>query len=434
MKLAGAGAETFNVVRGSDTLTLDASGEFDLTVAEGQREVAFSLVQARDVDSDSNLSLAATLVGADGIATHIQHAEANIALDAREEADGEIPAPSTTNIIEGDLAPRDFSGEPGIQARADEWGNVITEGPEPDRKDVLFDTPGNDAILAGGGDDRVWRPGWERYAIDAGAGTTRSACAVRGRIGLKAARATTTSTSPVDAISSLAGEGNDALYAGDGDDVVEGGAGADVLDGGMGEDVVRGGEGKDFLLGLQFGGWRLHAADAGGGGDASLRGQRVAHRARHGERGRRAGAGDRAEGALPTRATATTARIRSKAARVTTWCGRERRRSHRGRRRRRRAAGHGWGRPYRGRRRRRLDRGRRLPPKPVQNFTSAEAQGDDFVDGGGGDDALFGQGGADTLLGGDGADNLSGDAFSLDELAGSSTARISSTAARATTH
>jgi len=85
------------------------------------------------------------------------------------------PDPVTGTSISGDLAPKDFDpDEPGIQSQRDEWGNVITTTEsEADRQDTLYDTPGNDKIESGGGDDYISarRGGNER--ILAGGGNDR---------------------------------------------------------------------------------------------------------------------------------------------------------------------------------------------------------------------------------------------------------------------
>jgi hypothetical protein len=84
LKLVGIGANSFDVVYGSGIVALDDSGEFDLVVAESQRSVAFSLIQRRDIDADSDLTLSATLVDSAGNPTHLTHVEANIH-DAQEK-------------------------------------------------------------------------------------------------------------------------------------------------------------------------------------------------------------------------------------------------------------------------------------------------------------------------------------------------------------
>jgi len=75
--------------------------------------------------------------------------------------------------------------------KRDALGNLVTEGPSPDRADTLKGGDSADYISAGGGDDE----------IDAEGGNDR-----------------------IDA-----GAGSDRLTAGDGRDLLEGGAGADIL-------------------------------------------------------------------------------------------------------------------------------------------------------------------------------------------------------------
>ena len=158
--------DKLSAVLGSDTVSF-ASGEIEVTLPVGASEVHLALIQRGDIDASSSIELTAALLSADGSIS--SSSAITLSIDATVEANP-VANPSLTNTIEGDLAPRDFSDEPGIQAQADEWGNVITEGPEPDRKDVLFDTPGNDEILAGGGEDLVIASRGGDNAIDAGAG------------------------------------------------------------------------------------------------------------------------------------------------------------------------------------------------------------------------------------------------------------------------
>ncbi len=65
--------------------------------------------------------------------------------------------PESSNEIDGDLTPIDFNPEePGTQLQYDQWGNVITDSqPDEGRNDILYDTPDNDLILAGDGNDYV---------------------------------------------------------------------------------------------------------------------------------------------------------------------------------------------------------------------------------------------------------------------------------------
>lgn len=111
---------------------------------------------------------------------------------------------SADRTILGDLTPIDFdSSTDGIQTRGDDLGNIIVDPdqPSPDRDDHLFDSSGNDLILAGGGDDTI--------------------NADRG--------------------------GDDRLDGGSGDDIVVARAGADIVIGGSGEDLLRGDGGNDKI-------------------------------------------------------------------------------------------------------------------------------------------------------------------------------------------
>lgn len=60
------------------------------------------------------------------------------------------------NTIEGDQAPlRDANNN----IQHDQWGNIIPTGPEPGRADTINDTPANDRINAGVGDDEFFCEG-----------------------------------------------------------------------------------------------------------------------------------------------------------------------------------------------------------------------------------------------------------------------------------
>jgi len=122
------------------------------------------------------------------------------------------PDPVTGTSISGDLAPKDFDpDEPGIQSQRDEWGNVITTTEsEADRQDTLYDTPGNDKIESGGGDDYI--------------------SARRG--------------------------GNERILAGGGNDYISlrrDTAGYGVIEGGSGTDVIQGSIGNDRIYGNNIG-------------------------------------------------------------------------------------------------------------------------------------------------------------------------------------
>jgi Ca2+-binding RTX toxin-like protein len=187
MKLEGSDdVDDLKVIAGGVTLTVDG-GEFELIIDEGQRALTFALVQSGDIDTDSNITLSATLTDDEGNATHQTHVELNLTLDATEE--GDFEEPETSNAILGDQDP---AGN----------GNL---------KDILDGTAANDLILAGLDDDDVSGFGGD------------------------------------DVIE--AGDGNDTVRAHDGDDHILGGAGNDYLRGDEGKDHIEGGAGDDLVIG-----------------------------------------------------------------------------------------------------------------------------------------------------------------------------------------
>lgn len=116
-------------------------------------------------------------------------------------ATGDTFAPD--RVINGDLAPVDYSAEAGVQTKTDELDNVYTNGqPAPNRADILYDSAGNDLVAGGGGADFIeaWRGG------------------------------------------------NDKLDGGADSDIVSGRAGDDIVTGGDGADLLRGDGGKDKVF------------------------------------------------------------------------------------------------------------------------------------------------------------------------------------------
>jgi Ca2+-binding RTX toxin-like protein len=179
-----------------------------------------------------------------------------------------IDSPTTGFTISGDLQPIDADPlEPGVQYSYDALDNVVCdpEEPEPDRADLLYDSAGNDLILAGGGNDyiRGTRGGADR--IEAGAGDDF----VYAGAG-------------TDYV--LGDTGNDELWGEGEEDYLAGGAGDDQLNAGTGADWIEGGTGRDVLRGDPAGDpgaedVLIAGADAdilyGGGGDDTLYGDQV---------------------------------------------------------------------------------------------------------------------------------------------------------------
>ncbi|MGH8710004.1 MAG: calcium-binding protein [Burkholderiales bacterium] len=374
-QLAGGNFDAFSVVENGSIVDLDATGNFDLVIPEGQRSVAFGLLNRRDVDQDQTLTLSATLVDANGTPTHQTHQEATIQLDAVDEQDLQI-----SNTILGDLGPIDFDAtSPGVQTRTDALGNVIVDlnQPVPDRADTLFDSVGNDQILSGGGNDVVSAVRDGDDVIDGGAGDD-SLFGGPGKDKLLGGDGNDNLTGDLGASDPDGGDadhldggagndilfgqgGDDTLIGGTGDDKLQGGVSDDVLDGedgndtlfgGLGEDTLFGGNGNDSMVGDNGGTDTSGDADFmdGGAGNDFLIGQ---------------GGDDTLEGGDGND------QIFGEGGNDTLFG----------------SAGD--------------DR--------LQGDDPNSAPGDDYLDGGDGNDILIGMGGADTIFGGAGDDQISGD-------------------------
>ena len=168
----------------------------------------------------------------------------------------------------------------GIQTRTDEWGNIITDPdqPDPGRADTLFDTPGNDLIISGGGDDVVhsFKGGQNRIQGDGGCdildGDNSSSCIIEGGAdsdiifgGINGHSRLFGDTYGDMSVLITDGEeaqdnglkgdivavcyGDNYLYGSDGYDILWGGTGRDLIDAGGGDDEIYGGAGNDTLFG-----------------------------------------------------------------------------------------------------------------------------------------------------------------------------------------
>lgn len=184
-----------------------------------------------------------------------------------------LPDPEITGItISGDLAAKWFVGYtsdnvPYHYHKWDELGNIITEGPEPDREDSLYDSAGNDHLLGYGGIDylNAFRGGDD--IVEGGAGDDwieggdgndlllggADSDAMFGGAGSDRLYADQEQETSEVYLTGETGEGtgargdllsgkedDDQLYAGAGNDVLAGGSGADVIYGGAGDDTIEG--------------------------------------------------------------------------------------------------------------------------------------------------------------------------------------------------
>ncbi|MEW5993497.1 MAG: calcium-binding protein, partial [Candidatus Zixiibacteriota bacterium] len=218
LEMAGGDAGVWSAVTGDEVVSF-AGGSVELMLREGQTEISFALINTGDVDSEVAYTLNAMLLPFDPDAQQVS-ADYHIELQGNDETD--IPFDSTNTLL-GDQAPL-LDGSGNIQY--DAWDNIISSGPEPGRADVIHDTSGNDTILAGGGDDIVWRQRGGDDIIDLGDGDDDfyTVAGTGGRVHVRG------------------GAGNDYLGAGAGRDVIEGGEGADGLYGSAEDDEIYGDE------------------------------------------------------------------------------------------------------------------------------------------------------------------------------------------------
>ncbi|MDN5942240.1 MAG: hypothetical protein L0H94_10190, partial [Nitrospira sp.] len=84
LQLSGTGVSALRVRANGTELTLQ-NGLVTLTVPEGLRQLVFGLQITGDVDVDGGLSVSATLIDANSVATHTTHQEASLTVDAQVE-------------------------------------------------------------------------------------------------------------------------------------------------------------------------------------------------------------------------------------------------------------------------------------------------------------------------------------------------------------
>ncbi|MCX7167626.1 MAG: hypothetical protein NTV11_15325 [Rhodocyclales bacterium] len=185
----------------------------------------------------------------------------------------EAALPQTTRTIKGDLTPIDT--DPAHQqpdGQVHDWtdglGNLnVLATPLPNRADTLYDSPDNDSIVSGGGDDVIYATRGGDNLIDAGSGRDQVYAGVgndvliggtdgdilsggAGNDRLYAdARITTAAAIAQGNAQTGSGQQGDWLAGGSGADTLVGSASNDVLSGGGGSDLLIGGAGNDDILG-----------------------------------------------------------------------------------------------------------------------------------------------------------------------------------------
>lgn len=286
LTLAGVDSGKLSVVADGDPVESAADGTFTVTVAEGSRQATIEIAAFADFDSGREFTLSATLVSAAGQATHLQHEEAHIALEARNEA-----PPPTVREIRGDWAPYfdPLTGAPQIFLD-DGFGNMQRQPGvpntiygEPDNKldgspdadhivtgdleDTAYGYAGDDAIdgsdllgsffVGGEGDDWIEAGRYDNHGSDyfefdfLGRGIRLGEDKLYGGAGNDRIYGDRESdlAALYDPRTTPTGLPGDWSSGGSGDDEIYGGAGDDVLMGGTGKDVLVGGAGMDLLLG-----------------------------------------------------------------------------------------------------------------------------------------------------------------------------------------
>jgi Ca2+-binding RTX toxin-like protein len=214
LKLSAGGADWLYLVNGAETLSFGDDVELELT--EGQTEVAFLLWGKDAIVSDESVTLTASYISGSDSASSASDTMILTIHNLEDVADQEF---QTTNTIDGDMEPSlDNTGS----QRLDGWGNIIPNGPAPDRADTIYDTFAGDLITAGGGNDAVHkhRSGDDVIKLGDGDDDFYTSLDATGRV------------------KGEGGAGSDYLGGGNDKDVLEGGDGADGLYGAGGDDVL----------------------------------------------------------------------------------------------------------------------------------------------------------------------------------------------------
>lgn len=152
----------------------------------------------------------------------------NLTLDGTEDINGTGNA--LANAIIGNSGDNTIDGGAGA--------DVMDGGGSGD--DVFFVDNAGDAVIAGGGYDKIYSSvDWAMGADEDEVILTGAAVTASGNTGDNVLRGN------AQANDLSGGDGNDQLYGDAGDDQLDGGNGDDTLDGGSGIDVMTGGDGDD---------------------------------------------------------------------------------------------------------------------------------------------------------------------------------------------
>jgi len=304
-------ADKFKAILGDSKVNADGAV---ITLAEGQTQVSFALVQEGEVTVDASAALSVTYQGTSqsatsnnwgvnltdaGEATHTYTGDQRAPLlgstpyydwlETSWAADGTLVGgvieENFNDVIDGVAGGDKISGLGGNDALLGRAGNDEIDGGDGD--DLIAGGTGSDRILGGEGKDMIFGAvslslsqrirtddAWELPD-----GQTVWTQGSTWGIGLDAQYRLILpgdNDAVLDDAADVmdAGGGDDRVYAGHGADNIQGGGGADEVWGNGGGDVIDGGEGGDVLYGDGFDGltgykrapWALHGGDFMDGG------------------------------------------------------------------------------------------------------------------------------------------------------------------------
>jgi len=217
------------------------------------------------VEADGSTSLSISGAGISTVIKNFTSGNLGITLPGSASTPSD---PTTGQQIFGDFAPMDFDpASEGVQIQLDALSNIITDPsqPQPDRADTLYDSAGDDEIVAGGGADHIiatrggtnWvKAGSGRDSVEGGAGSDLIELGSERDYGVGGGGADRLYADAQRTVDELlaqnvaaADDQADILDGGNGDDTVMGDAGNDALFGGEGKDLLVGGAGDDVMFG-----------------------------------------------------------------------------------------------------------------------------------------------------------------------------------------
>jgi Ca2+-binding RTX toxin-like protein len=180
LTLEGVDIDKLTVLSGGKSVPISGSS-FDLTVAQGRKEVSFALEVADDLGLSGALAVSATLVDASGVATHLTHLEASLTLTHQDQTFSSVfDAATATDFASADRINGFFSGNDPTQVRTRLIGTS--------RGDLFIGDHASESIVGSAGNDYVMEgagAGTGAYvagdAIDAGSGND----VISGRLGAR---------------------------------------------------------------------------------------------------------------------------------------------------------------------------------------------------------------------------------------------------------